>query len=106
VRQIRTELKEATHERKEVDLRIKRLRTAEAALYGERTPNAKILNRELLRDYLTKHPGSRSIDIADDLQVPAGSVRNLLSTMKRANETTNNKQLWYLASNGHSGNGH
>lgn len=101
VRHIRAELKEATQERKEVDLRIKRLRTAEAALYGERTPNAKLLKREHLRDYLTKHPGARSLDIADELQVPPGSVRTLLSTMKKTGEARNEKQCWYLTGDGH-----
>jgi hypothetical protein len=96
MRQIRAELKQATHERKDVDLRIKRLRTAEAALYGGRSPNAKILNREQLRSYLTEHPGSRSLDIADALQVPPGSVRTLLSTMKKDGEAHNEKQRWYL----------
>ena len=64
---------------KTLDQRIRRLRAAEAALYGGRSPNAKVLNREALRDYLAEHPGSRSLEVADGLGVPAGSVRTLLS---------------------------
>jgi hypothetical protein len=100
VRQIRAELKEATSERKDLDQRIRRLRAAEAALYGGRSPNAKVLNREQLRSYLAEHPGSRSVDIADALEVPPGSVRTLLSTMKKAREAENQKQRWYLTSEG------
>ncbi len=96
MRQIRSELKEATAERKEVDLRIKRLRAAEAALYGSGSPNAKILKREQLRAYLIKHPGSRALDVADALQAPPASVRTLLSTMKKNDEAHNEKQRWYL----------
>ncbi len=96
MRQIRTELKEATKERKDVDQRIRRLRAAEAALYGGRSPNAKILNREQIRAYLVEHPGSRSLDIADALGAAPGSVRTLLSTMKKSGEATNQKQCWYL----------
>ena len=101
MRQIRTELREATQERKQVDVRIKRLRAAEAALYGGRSPNAKVLKREQLRAYLAEHPGSRSLEVADGLQVPAGSVRTLLSTMKKTGEARNDKQLWYLTGDGH-----
>jgi len=96
MRQIRSELKQATRERKELDTRIKRLRAAEAALYGGPSPNAKVLNRAQLRDYLTRHPGSRSLEIADALQVAPGSVRTLLSTMKKAGEARNEKQSWFL----------
>lgn len=98
VRQIRAELKDATRERKDLDQRIRRLRAAEAALYGGRSPNAKVLNRGQLLSYLAEHPGSRSLDIADALQVPPGSVRTLLSTMKKDGEVQNQKQRWYLAS--------
>jgi hypothetical protein len=98
VREIRAELKEATRERKDLDQRIRRLRAAEAALYGGRSPNAKVLHRETLRSYLAEHPGSRSLDIADALEVPPGSVRTLLSTMKKSGEANNQKQRWYLAS--------
>jgi len=96
VRQIRAELKEATRERKDVDVRIRRLRAAEAALYGGRSPNAKVLKREALRSYLAEHPGARSLEVADALGVPPGSVRTLLSTMKKSGEASNQKQLWYL----------
>jgi hypothetical protein len=98
MRQIRVELQDATKERKELDTRIRRLRAAEAALYGGRSPNAKVLSREALRDYLGEHPGSRSLEVADGLGVPAGSVRTLLSTMKRSGEVSNEKQRWYLTS--------
>jgi hypothetical protein len=98
MRQIRVELQDATKERKELDTRIRRLRAAEAALYGGRSPNAKVLRREALRDYLAEHPGSRSLEVADGLGVPAGSVRTLLSTMKRSGEVSNEKQRWYLTS--------
>jgi hypothetical protein len=97
VRQIRAELKEATRERKDLDQRIRRLRAAEAALYGGRSPNAKVLKREQLRSYLAEHPGARSLDVADGLGVPPGSVRTLLSTMKKSGEAHNEKQRWYLA---------
>ena len=96
VRQIRAELKDATKERKDLDQRIRRLRAAEAALYGGRSPNAKVLNRAQLRAYLAEHPGSRSLDVADALGVPAGSVRTLLSTMKQSGEVMNEKQSWFL----------
>lgn len=100
MRQIRTELKEATTERKELDTRIRRLRAAEAALYGGRSPNAKVLKREQLRAYLAEHPGSRSLEVADALGVPPGSVRTLLSTMKKSGEASNRKQRWYLTGTG------
>ncbi len=96
VRLIRAELKEATRERQDVDTRIKRLRAAEAALYGGRSPNAKVLNRAQISSYLAEHPGSRSLEVADALGVPAGSVRTLLSTMKKSGEARNDKQRWYL----------
>jgi len=100
MRQIRSELKEATRERKDLDTRIKRLRAAEAALYGGRSPNAKVLSRAQLRDYLAEHPGSRSLEVADALGVPPGSVRTLLSTMKKAGEARNEKQSWFLTAVG------
>jgi hypothetical protein len=96
MRQIRQELKQATDERKDVDLRIRRLRAAEAALHGGRSPNAKVLDREQIRSSLAKHPGARSIDIADTLGVPATNVRTLLTAMKKSNEVTNKNQRWYL----------
>jgi hypothetical protein len=96
MRQIRAELKEATTERRDLDQRIRRLRAAEAALYGGRSPNAKVLKREQLRSYLAEHPGARSLEVADALGVPAGSVRTLLSTMKKSGEAHNEKQRWYL----------
>jgi hypothetical protein len=96
VRQIRAELKDATTERKDLDTRIRRLRAAEAALYGGRSPNAKMLNRGQISSYLAEHPGSRSLEVADALGVPAGSVRTLLSTMKKSGEASNQKQRWYL----------
>jgi predicted transcriptional regulator len=98
MRQIRQELKDATKERQDVDQRIRRLRAAEAALNGGRSPSAKVLNRAQLRNYLAKHPGARSLEIADALGVPPGSVRTLLSTMKKASEVTNERQSWYLTS--------
>jgi hypothetical protein len=97
MRQIRQELKDATKERQSVDQRIRRLRAAEAALNGGRSPSAKVLNRTQLRDYLVEHPGARSLEIADALGVPPGSVRTLLSTMKKAGEVTNESQCWYPA---------
>jgi hypothetical protein len=93
---IRQELKEATAERKDVDQRIRRLRAAEAALHGRRSPNAKVLNRHQLKSYLAEHPGARSIEIADALAVPANNVRTLLTTLKKAGEVTNTDQRWYL----------
>jgi hypothetical protein len=96
MRQIRAELKQATRERQDVDTRIRRLRAAEAALYGGRSPNAKVLKREQLREYLAAHPGSRSLEVADALSVPPTSVRTLLSTMKKAGEARNEKQSWFL----------
>jgi CRP-like cAMP-binding protein len=96
IRQIRTELKEATKERMDIDTRIRRLRAAEAALYGGRSPNAKVLKREQLRSHLAAHPGSRSVEVADALGVPPGSVSTLLSTMKKSGEVSNEKQRWYL----------
>src|SRR5665213_2039612 len=95
MRQIRQELKEATAERKDVDQRIRRLRAAEAALHGRRSPNAKVLNRGQLKAYLAEHPGSRSIEIADALEVPANNVRTLLTTLKKLGEVTNIDQRWY-----------
>lgn len=102
VRQIRAELKEATRERKDLDTRIKRLRAAEAALYGGRSPNAnaKVLNRGQISSYLAEHPGSRSLEIADALEAPVGSVSTLLSTMKKSGEARNDNQLWYLTVTG------
>lgn len=100
--QIRQELNEATGERKDLDQRIRRLRAAEAALHGRRSPNAKVLSREQLLSYLTGNPGSRSIDIADALGVPATNVRSLLTAMKKSEQVTNSKQRWYAA--GRSGN--
>jgi hypothetical protein len=96
MRQIRAELRKATTERKALDTRIRRLRAAEAALYGGRSPNAKLLKREHLREYLAKRPGSRSLEVADALGAPPGSVRTLLSTMKKAGEARNEAQHWYL----------
>lgn len=93
---IRQELKEATAERKEVDQRIKRLRAAEAALHGRRSPNAKVLNRGQVCSYLAEHPGSRSIEIADALAAPANNVRTLLTALKKLGEVTNTDQRWYL----------
>ena len=95
--QIRQELKEATAERKDVDQRIRRLRAAEAALYGHRSPNAKVLNRNQLKAHIAEHPGSRSIEIADALGVPPTNVRTLLSALKRAGEVVNTNQRWYLS---------
>ncbi|HSZ13085.1 MAG TPA: hypothetical protein VK790_03515 [Solirubrobacteraceae bacterium] len=100
VRQIRAELKEATRERQDADQRIRRLRAAEAALYGGRSPNAKVLKREQLRAILAENPGFRSLEVADALGVPPGSVRTLLSTMKKAGEARNEKQRWYLTGQG------
>jgi hypothetical protein len=100
MRQIRSELKDATKERKDLDQRIRRLRAAEAALYGGRSPNAKVLSRAQLRAHLAEHPGSRSLEVADALGVPPASVRTLLSTMKKAGEATNDKQSWYLTAVG------
>jgi hypothetical protein len=97
MRQIRVELKDATRQRQDLDQRIRRLRAAEAALYGGRSPNAKVLNRVQLRAYLAEHPGSRSLDIADALGVAPGSVRTLLSTMKKSGEANNEKQSWFLS---------
>jgi hypothetical protein len=96
MRQIRRELKEATEERKAVDQRIRRLRAAEAALHGARSPNAKVLSREQIKDYLAKHPGARSLQIADALGAPPTNVRTLLSAAKKSNEVTNKNQRWYL----------
>ena len=96
IRQVRRELAQATGERKELDQRIRRLRAAEAALQGAPSPNAKRLSREQLRSHLSRHPGARSLEIADALGVPPGSVRTLLSTMKKAGEATNEQQRWYL----------
>lgn len=96
MREIRQELKQATDERKDADQRIRRLRAAEAALHGRRSPNAKVLNREQLKSYLAEHPGSRSIDIADALGVPATNVRTLLGSLKKTDEVTNKDQRWYL----------
>jgi hypothetical protein len=95
MRQIRTELKDATKQRKDVDQQIRRLRAAEAALNGGRSPSAKMLNRAQLRSYLVENPGSRSLEIADTLGVPPGSVRTLLSTMKKDGEVRNESQRWY-----------
>ena len=97
IRQIRRELEHATGERRELDQRIRRLRAAEAALHGAPSPNAKRLRREQLRAHLARNPGARSLEIADTLGVPAGSVRTLLSTMKKAGEATNEQQRWYLS---------
>jgi predicted transcriptional regulator len=94
---IRQELKEATAERKDADLRIRRLRAAEAALHGRPSPNAKVLNRGQILSYLAEHPGSRSIEIADTLAAPANSVRTLLTTLKKAGEVINTEQRWYLS---------
>jgi hypothetical protein len=99
MRQIRAELKEATQERREMDTRIRRLRAAEAALYGGRSPNAKVLSRGQIREHLEAHPGSRSLEIADALGAPPTSVRTLLSTMKKNGEARNEKQCWYLTPN-------
>ena len=96
MREIRSELKEATRQRQDLDLRIRRLRAAEAALYGGRSPNAKVLSRGQIRAYLAENPGSRSLQVADALGVPAGSVRTLLSTMKKSGEARNEKQSWFL----------
>lgn len=96
---VRQELKEATAERKDLDQRIRRLRAAEAALHGRRSPNAKVLNRDQLKTHLAQHPGSRSLDIADALSVPATNIRTLLSALKKAGEVTNTDQRWYLAEN-------
>jgi IclR helix-turn-helix domain len=96
IRQIRRELEQATQERKDVDLRIKRLRTAEAALHGRRSPNAKVLSRDQLIAHLAEHPGSRSMEIADALTVPPTNVRTLLSSLKRAGAVRNQAQRWYL----------
>jgi len=93
--QIRQELNEATGERKDLDQRIRRLRAAEAALHGRRSPNAKALSRQQLLSYLAENPGSRSIEMADALGVPATNVRTLLTAMKKSNEVTNTKQRWY-----------
>jgi hypothetical protein len=97
ISQIRQELKEATAERKDVDQRIRRLRAAEAALHGRRSPNAKVLDREQLKSHLAEHPGSRSIEIADALSAPPTNVRTLLSALKRAGEVSNTEQRWYLS---------
>jgi hypothetical protein len=96
MRQIRQELEEATEERRDLDLRIKRLRTAEAALHGGPSPNAKVLNREMARNYLAENPGSKSLEMADALGVPANNMRTLLTAMKKSKEVTNEEQRWYL----------
>lgn len=96
IRQIRRELEQATGERTELDQRIRRLRAAEAALQGAPSPNAKRLSREQLRSHLARYPGARSLEIADALGVPPGSVRTLLSTMKKSGEARNEQQQWFL----------
>ncbi len=96
MREIRHELQQATRERVELDQRIRRLRAAEAALHGRRSPNAKVLSREGLKSYLAENPGARSLDIADALGVPATNVRTLLSTAKKAGEVRNERQRWYV----------
>jgi hypothetical protein len=96
ISQIRQELKEATAERKDIDQRIRRLRAAEAALHGRRSPNAKVLSRDQLKSYIAEYPGSRSIEIADALGVPPTNVRTLLSALKKADEVINKDQRWYL----------
>jgi septal ring factor EnvC (AmiA/AmiB activator) len=95
MRQIRAELRQAKDERKDIDQRIRRLRAAEAALYGRR-PKRQVLDRELLRSYLAEHPGSRSLTIADELGAPISSVRTLLSTMKKDGEVVNQHMQWSL----------
>jgi hypothetical protein len=96
MRQIRQELKEATDDRRDLDLRIKRLRTAEAALHGGPSPNAKVLNREMARGYLAENPGSKSLEMADALRVPVNNMRTLLTAMKKSKEVRNEDQRWYL----------
>ena len=97
MRQIRARTQRSHEERKDLDQRIRRLRAAEAALYGGRSPNAKVLNREQLRSYLAEHPGSRSLEIADALGVPPGSVRTLLQHDEEGGRSPQQKQRWYLA---------
>jgi hypothetical protein len=93
--QIRKELEQATEERKDVDVRIKRLRAAQAALHGERSPNAKVLSREKVLAYMVKKPGLRSIELADAFNVPATNMRSLLVAMKRSKEVFNENERWY-----------
>jgi hypothetical protein len=93
--QIRKELKQATEERKDVDVRIKRLRAAEAALHGGRSPNAKVLSREKVLAYVAAHPGLRSIELADAFTVPATNMRSLLVAMKKSKEVVDHDQRWY-----------
>ncbi len=93
--QIRKELKQATEERKDVELRIKRLRAAEAALQGGRSPNAKVLSREKVLAYMVEKPGLRSIELADAFNVPATNMRSLLVAMKKSKEVFNDDERWY-----------
>jgi hypothetical protein len=93
--QIRRELKGAEEERKDVDLRVKRLRAAEAALLGERSPNAKVLSRKKVLAYVVENPGLRSIELADAFNVPPTNMRSLLVTMKKSTEVFNDDEGWY-----------
>ncbi len=93
--QIRQELEQATEERKDVDLRIKRLRAAEAALHGRRSPNAKVLSRKKVLAYVVENPGLRSIELADAFNVPPTNMRSLLVAMKKSTEVINDAEGWY-----------
>jgi hypothetical protein len=105
MRQIREELDEAIEARRDLNLDIKRLRKAEAALHGGPSPNAKVLNREIARNYLAENPGSRSLEMADALGVPANNLRTLLTAMKKDKEARNEDQRWYLVEGAGDENG-
>ncbi len=100
MRELDHEIREAAHERKDIDRRIERLRAAQAALRGQvsTTPkHARRLSTPRIASYLAEHPGSRSIEIADALEAPPTNVQSLLSAGKKRNVFREQDGRWWAS---------
>ena len=75
----------------------RRLRAAEAALHGRRSPDAKVLNQDRSLSYLAEHPGSPSTRDRRRARRPRDQRRTLLSALKKTARFSNPDQRWYLS---------
>jgi hypothetical protein len=98
MRELDHELRKARTEEKEAAQRVKRLLAAQAALLGRPAPrkHQRRLAREDIRAYLTKHPGSLAVEIAEALGVPPTNVGTHLSNGKREGEFQKHRNRWSL----------
>jgi hypothetical protein len=96
MREIDNDLRKARREEQEAAQRVKRLLAAQAALRGEPAPrkHQRRLRRADIREYLTQHPQSLAIEIAEALGVPATNVGTHLSNGKKAGEFQEHRGRW------------